>query len=786
MAGSLHDDKALDSQEELALQNKHVLTTKPEILPEDVAAELQDGALTYTQQEHDRVLRKIDWALMPLSAWACGLQYVDKTALGAAATYGLTNDLKFVGTQYSWAVSIFYFGYLVGSPVATRLMQRFHAGKVIGVAFFLWGITLLALTWANGFAMVAAMRFLLGVFEATLAPGLLLITSNYYTQREQPARFGMWTLLNGLLPIPFLVIYYGIGQISSGPFVPWQIIFLLVGLVSSATGILIFFMMPDNPATSWFLNARERAIAVDRVAKAQVGIKNTTYKFAQAKEALLDYRVWLIVLQMFFSQAIGSVQSNFIGIIIKGLGFTALRAQLLSAPNFAMQFLTCIWVSWLSWGIQRIENRRRDKLALTDPATYGYGDANPDPTSGLRDLTDRENLAVAAAATLSFLSCISIGTYVTLLNLRYRGVATENVPARSGIRFLRSQAGGLFINLLAADCMQALGFGLSWAWVGRGDIDASTGVCAVQAIVAFLGFTYKPPSIVIKFACVFIWCFVAFVSAIGPLAVQKEAKGQFYGRAGSWCWISSGYEAERLSLHYLFLFLSAGGQLIAYCAVFVTLRFRTALERRIDRIAFNEPRSEKGYPARGLVQHQRPSTAASNLRSKIDRSALVMLAYPVVNFVVILPLSMYRLSSLSGNVWSSDALAICGSIFALGGFANTINTDVKSFMSRSISASPSSDTTRVNSPAFTMVTPPSAAKLKDLRLSPTSIRAASPEYDVHNFGLLPSVHITGPMDEQQGRPPSALSKRESRRPVLPRFAIQDKPISSPPFANSFV
>lgn len=48
--------------------------------------------------------------------------------------------------------------------------------------------------------------------------------------------------------------------------------------------------------------------------------------------------------------------------------------------------------AWLSWGIQRIENRRRDKLALTDPATYGYGDANPDPTSGLRDLTDRENL----------------------------------------------------------------------------------------------------------------------------------------------------------------------------------------------------------------------------------------------------------------------------------------------------------------------------------------------------------------------------------------------------------
>lgn len=92
-----------------------------------------------------------------------------------------------------------------------------------------------------------------------------------------------------------------------------------------------------SPQTAWFLNERERAIAVDRVAKAQTGTKNTTWKFSQFKEALTDYRVWLIVMQMFTSQAVGAVQSNFLGIIIKGLGFTALRAQLLTAPNFAMQ-----------------------------------------------------------------------------------------------------------------------------------------------------------------------------------------------------------------------------------------------------------------------------------------------------------------------------------------------------------------------------------------------------------------------------------------------------------------
>ena len=57
---------------------------------------------------------------------------------------------------------IFYFGYLVGSPIMTRLLQYFHSGKVVGASFFLWGITLLGTTWATNFEQVAAMRFLLG------------------------------------------------------------------------------------------------------------------------------------------------------------------------------------------------------------------------------------------------------------------------------------------------------------------------------------------------------------------------------------------------------------------------------------------------------------------------------------------------------------------------------------------------------------------------------------------------------------------------------------------------
>lgn len=37
----------------------------------------------------------------------------------------------------------------------------------------------------------------------------------WYNHKEQPFRFGLWTVLNGLLPIPFLVIYYGLGNVKN-------------------------------------------------------------------------------------------------------------------------------------------------------------------------------------------------------------------------------------------------------------------------------------------------------------------------------------------------------------------------------------------------------------------------------------------------------------------------------------------------------------------------------------------------------------------------------------------
>ena len=62
-----------------------------------------------------------------------------------------------------------------------------------------------------------------------------------------------------------------------------------------------------------WLNAQEKAIAVHRNAATQIGIKNSHFKWDQAKEAFADYRVWMVGFQMFFALTFANITVNFVG-----------------------------------------------------------------------------------------------------------------------------------------------------------------------------------------------------------------------------------------------------------------------------------------------------------------------------------------------------------------------------------------------------------------------------------------------------------------------------------------
>jgi MFS transporter, ACS family, allantoate permease len=157
----------------------------------DKALELLEGThidFDPESPEAKRLLRKIDWRMMPMIFTVYLLQLMDKNSLSFAAIMGIRQDANLTPFQYSWLGSIVYFGYLGGEVPATFLMQRFPLARYLALMCMVWGIIVAMHGVCHDFASLAAVRFLLGFVEVCTAPAVILITGTWYTKEEQKTR----------------------------------------------------------------------------------------------------------------------------------------------------------------------------------------------------------------------------------------------------------------------------------------------------------------------------------------------------------------------------------------------------------------------------------------------------------------------------------------------------------------------------------------------------------------------------------------------------------------------
>ncbi|KAF8849087.1 MFS general substrate transporter [Acephala macrosclerotiorum] len=296
----------------------------------------------YSPEEERRVLRKIDFRMCSLMLVINGLQFIDKNSLTSAATYGIIGEAKLVGAQFSLLVSLFYIGYLIAQYPTNLLMQKFPTGRYLAVNFFLWGATLAATGSATNFRQLAVGRFFLGVFESCLNPGFVIITSSWWKREEQAARVSLWYCANGVIGAPSGAIFFGIAHINVAHMFPYQWMFIILGLVTVCFGSTLWWILPDSPHTAKFLTERERVIAVERLKSNKTGVKNVHHKQYQVIEALKDFKVWMLVAAIFFHNMTNSLQTNFSGLVIRGLGYSVDESILLGIPPGIVQAVSML------------------------------------------------------------------------------------------------------------------------------------------------------------------------------------------------------------------------------------------------------------------------------------------------------------------------------------------------------------------------------------------------------------------------------------------------------------
>ncbi|OAL56311.1 MFS general substrate transporter [Pyrenochaeta sp. DS3sAY3a] len=319
-----------------------------------------------------RVLRKIDWFLIPAMIVGYGLVYYDKAILGSAVLFGMTRDLSLsvVDTsttpprtntsRLSWATSLFYFGMLAGLYPMTFALQRFNLGRILGGVVLVWALVCMLTAAVTTYHGLYAQRFFLGFVESIIPTGFMCIISGYYTQDEQALRQSWWFSSTGLFTIIGSALNYGFAQITSGSLKRWQYIYLLAGCLTFLFGIWCFFI-PNSPVSAWFLTPTERIVAVERLRKGQTGVRCQKIKVSQLREAFLDIKLWLVFILMASAYTVNGAVSGFGPLIVSTFGWSSLESILLQFPLGGICLITILGCGYLS---SRIPNIRLALLVL--------------------------------------------------------------------------------------------------------------------------------------------------------------------------------------------------------------------------------------------------------------------------------------------------------------------------------------------------------------------------------------------------------------------------------------
>ncbi|KAL6249305.1 hypothetical protein RBB50_003158 [Rhinocladiella similis] len=305
------------------------------------------GTIYLAPAEERRLVRKIDLHLMPVMFLLYLFQYLDKTSLGYTAIMGILEDTKLSGSQYAWVSSFFYVGFLIASPISAIALVKFSAAKVVVFTVIVWGGILMCTAAGHNFGTLSVLRILLGSFEAAINPGFTMITAMWYKPSEHALRHGIWYGGASIAYIFGGVLAYGFSHINSAV-KSWQFLFIIFGAVTIIWGIVMYFLLPNNPQSAKFLTAEERNLAFARVQGMRHSADTQKWSSAQFKEALIDPRTWLFFLLNIFTTLPGGGLAAFGSIILKSFGFSLYKTQLLTMSQGAFLLLFVVFTVAIS------------------------------------------------------------------------------------------------------------------------------------------------------------------------------------------------------------------------------------------------------------------------------------------------------------------------------------------------------------------------------------------------------------------------------------------------------
>lgn len=204
---------------------------------------------------------RLNWRLLPFLLVCYLFACLDRLNIGFAKLQ-MQSDLGFSDAVYGVGAGIFFLGYVLFEVPSNLLLPKVGARKTISRILVLWGLTSASMLFVHNVPMFYGLRFLLGVFEAGFAPGMIFYLTLWYGEARMARAIATVMIagpLSGVVGGPLstwvMTAFAGAYGLAG-----WQWMFLVEGLPCIVLGVIAWFFLVDRPADAKWLSADDKRL----------------------------------------------------------------------------------------------------------------------------------------------------------------------------------------------------------------------------------------------------------------------------------------------------------------------------------------------------------------------------------------------------------------------------------------------------------------------------------------------------------------------------------------------
>ncbi|CAK9784065.1 unnamed protein product [Cutaneotrichosporon oleaginosum] len=292
----------------------------------------------YDQDFIRKTTRKIDWRLIPPLVCMYCISSIDRknVSLARAANNEAMQDELDLGTsRYNIITLLFFPPYIIFELPSQLGLRKFGPRYWLGSATFLWGLVTIGLGFSNNWIAMAAMRALLGMFEACLFPGAAYLIACWYPRKQMARRSAAFYITSIAVGGLGNLLGYGISMMHRiQNYSGWRWIFIIEGILTVVIAVMGLLLLVDFPDRSTFLTPEQKDMIITRIHRDRGDSEADPMTKAKFISYLCEPKIWLFAV-WFCVTTLGTYSmSYFLPRILRGMGFTDTMSQVLLAPPY--------------------------------------------------------------------------------------------------------------------------------------------------------------------------------------------------------------------------------------------------------------------------------------------------------------------------------------------------------------------------------------------------------------------------------------------------------------------